>query len=205
MMPDVNSYGLASRPSLARRAAAPAAGSFAISDRAASQESPLLQSFLSPCSGCRTPASGRGAARHSRGAAVLRRFELDDDEFNQLRRWVQETGIRWGWTTATRSASDLPRLSGNSWLFGLRRMLLGFAMGTASPVADPALCGTSRVSRLALGKARLVCRLPWREFLPRLQQAQLLPEWNACLSRCWIASIWPTRTRSASSSSSAAS
>ena len=59
----------------------------------------------------------------------LRRFELDDDEFNVLRRWVQETGIRWGLDDGYPVRFDLPPMSGNSWLFGLRRMLLGFAMG----------------------------------------------------------------------------
>ena len=78
---------------------------------------------------------------------MLRRFELDDDEFNVLRRWVQETGIRWGWMTAIPERFALPRLSGNSWLFGLRRMLLGFAMGTGSRWRGSCPMRTSRGSR----------------------------------------------------------
>ncbi|MCH7372898.1 exodeoxyribonuclease V subunit gamma [Aeromonas sp. MR16] len=183
MMPDVNSYGpyiqaVFGKEKPGARGHIP----FAVSDRAASQESPLLQSFLA--------LLGLPNARFGAGEllailevpAVLRRFELDDDEFNQLRRWVQETGIRWGLDDAYPTRFALPPLSGNSWLFGLRRMLLGFAMGDGEPV-DGILpyADIEGQQGLALGK------LAWfvdslAEFLPRLQQAQRLGDWVACLN-----------------------
>ncbi|MFQ2154609.1 exodeoxyribonuclease V subunit gamma [Aeromonas sanarellii] len=183
MMPDVNSYGpyiqaVFGKESGGARGRIP----FAISDRAASQESPLLQSFLALL---RLPNARFGAGELLailEVPAVLRRFELDDDEFNQLRRWVQETGIRWGLDDGYPERFDLPRLSGNSWLFGLRRMLLGFAMGDGEPVAGILpYADIEGQQGLALGK------LAWfvdslAEFLPRLQQAQPLPEWHVCLN-----------------------
>lgn len=191
MMPDVNSYGPYIQAVFGARGQIP----FAVSDRAASQESPLLQSFLALL---RLPNARFGAGELLailEVPAVLRRFELDDDEFNQLRRWVQETGIRWGLDDAYPERFALPRLSGNSWLFGLRRMLLGFAMGDGEPVAGilddlggqqgpiPAILPYADIEGqqgLILGK------LAWyvdslAEFLPRLQQAQSLPAWTACL------------------------
>ena len=178
MMPDVNSYGPYIQAVFGARGQIP----FAVSDRAASQESPLLQSFLALL---RLPNARLGAGELLailEVPAVLRRFELDDDEFNQLRRWVQETGIRWGLDDGYPERFDLPRLSGNSWLFGLRRMLLGFAMGDGEPVAGILpYADVEGQQGLALGK------LAWfvdslAEFLPRLQQAQPLPEWIACLN-----------------------
>jgi exodeoxyribonuclease V gamma subunit len=195
MMPDVNSYGPYIQAVFGARGLIP----FAVSDRAASQESPLLQSFLALL---RLPNARFGAGELLailEVPAVLRRFELGDDEFNQLRVWVQETGIRWGLDDAYPERFDLPRLSGNSWLFGLRRMLLGFAMGEGEPVAGirpyvdnmggqqgpiPAILPYADIEGqqgLALGK------LAWfvdslAEFLPRLQQDQSLPEWSACLN-----------------------
>jgi exodeoxyribonuclease V gamma subunit len=50
---------------------------------------------------------------------------------------VQETGIRWGLDDGYPVRFDLPPMSGNSWLFGLRRMLLGFAMVSLDRVSDP--------------------------------------------------------------------
>ncbi|WP_447826027.1 exodeoxyribonuclease V subunit gamma [Aeromonas salmonicida] len=199
MMPDVNSYGpyiqaVFGKEKNGARGQIP----FAVSDRAASQESPLLQSFLALL---HLPSARLGAGELLailEVPAVLRRFELDDDEFNQLRVWVQETGIRWGLDDAYPERFELPRMSGNSWLFGLRRMLLGFAMGDGEPVAGMSFCADHGAGQqgavasilpyaeiegqqgLALGK------LAWfvdslAEFLPRLQREQSLPEWSACL------------------------
>ncbi|HDN9016993.1 TPA: exodeoxyribonuclease V subunit gamma [Aeromonas salmonicida] len=194
MMPDVNSYGPYIQAVFGARGQIP----FAVSDRAASQESPLLQSFLALL---HLPSARFGAGELLailEVPAVLRRFELDDDEFNQLRVWVQETGIRWGLDDGYPVRFDLPPMSGNSWLFGLRRMLLGFAMGDGEPVAGMSFCTDHGAGQqgavasilpyaeiegqqgLALGK------LAWfvdslAEFLPRLQREQSLPEWSACL------------------------
>ncbi len=195
MMPDVNSYGPYIQAVFGARGLIP----FAVSDRAASQESPLLQSFLALL---RLPHSRFGAGEMLsilEVPAVLRRFELDDDEFNQLRLWVQETGIRWGLDDAYPERFELPPMSGNSWLFGLRRMLLGFAMGDGEPVAGilpyadyiagqhgsvASILPYAEIEGqqgLALGK------LAWfvdslAEFLPRLQREQSLPEWTACIN-----------------------
>ncbi|WP_429166941.1 exodeoxyribonuclease V subunit gamma [Aeromonas rivipollensis] len=211
MMPDVNSYGPYIQAVFGARGQIP----FAVSDRAASQESPLLQSFLALL---KLPNARLGAGELLailEVPAVLRRFELDDDEFNQLRVWVQETGIRWGLDDGYPTRFDLPPMSGNSWLFGLRRMLLGFAMGDGEPVAGILPCVDNTGGQQGPLASILPCadnmggqqgplasilpyaeiegqqglalgKLAWfvdslAEFLPRLQQAQPLAEWNACL------------------------
>ncbi|WP_290433907.1 exodeoxyribonuclease V subunit gamma [Aeromonas caviae] len=186
MMPDVNSYGPYIQAVFGKEGGKGRGGDrgqipFAISDRAASQESPLLQSFLALL---RLPNARLGAGELLailEVPAVLRRFELDDDEFNVLRRWVQETGIRWGLDDDYPERFALPRLSGNSWLFGLRRMLLGFAMGDGEPVA-----GILPYADIEGQQGLILGKLAWfvdslAEFLPRLQQAQPLAEWHACL------------------------
>ncbi|PNO54489.1 exodeoxyribonuclease V subunit gamma [Aeromonas caviae] len=186
MMPDVNSYGPYIQAVFGKEGGKGWGGArgqipFAISDRAASQESPLLQSFLALL---RLPNARFGAGELLailEVPAVLRRFELDDDEFNVLRRWVQETGIRWGLDDDYPERFALPRLSGNSWLFGLRRMLLGFAMGDGEPVA-----GILPYADIEGQQGLILGKLAWfvdslAEFLPRLQQAQPLAEWHACL------------------------
>jgi len=181
MVADINSYSPFIQ-AVFGSAAAERHIPFSISDRSATQESPLLQSFLALL---RLPNARFGAGELLailEVPAVLRRFELDDEEFNQLRVWVQETGIRWGLDDGYPERFELPRLSGNSWLFGLRRMLLGFAMGDGEPVAGILpYADIEGQQGLALGK------LAWfvdslAEFLPRLQQAQPLGEWLACLN-----------------------
>lgn len=196
MMPDVNSYGPYIQAVFGARGQIP----FVVSDRAASQESPLLQSFLALL---RLPNARFGAGELLailEVPAVLRRFELDDEEFNQLRVWVQETGIRWGLDDGYPERFDLPRLSGNSWLFGLRRMLLGFAMGDGEPVAGILpYADIEGQQGLALGKLT-GSSIRWPNSCPGCNRRSRWGSGSPASTRCWSASIWPTRMKSASCS-----
>ncbi|MDO1527496.1 exodeoxyribonuclease V subunit gamma [Fulvimonas sp. R45] len=61
--------------------------------------------------------------------ALRRRFGLDEAALPVLRRWIEGAGIRWGLSGEQKQSLGLPPLEQNSWRFGLRRMLLGYAVG----------------------------------------------------------------------------
>jgi exodeoxyribonuclease V gamma subunit len=61
--------------------------------------------------------------------AVQARFGLSTEQLTQLQRWANGAGIRWGLNANHRQQLDLPPSHKNSWLFGLQRMLLGYALG----------------------------------------------------------------------------
>ena len=61
--------------------------------------------------------------------ALRRRFGVDAEQLPLVRRWVEGAGIRWGLDAAQRATLGLPPLAMNTWRFGLRRMLLGYAVG----------------------------------------------------------------------------
>ncbi|KXS37598.1 MAG: exodeoxyribonuclease V gamma subunit [Halomonadaceae bacterium T82-2] len=62
--------------------------------------------------------------------ALRGRFGLDADTLPVLRRWIEGAGIRWGLDAEQRARLDLPGgLTANTWAFGLRRLLLGYAVG----------------------------------------------------------------------------
>ncbi|MBD8899037.1 exodeoxyribonuclease V subunit gamma [Rhodanobacter sp. DHG33] len=61
--------------------------------------------------------------------ALRRRFHLDEADLPVLRRWIEGAGIRWGLDGAQKETLGLPPEEQNSWRFGLRRMLLGYAVG----------------------------------------------------------------------------
>jgi len=67
-------------------------------------------------------------------AAVRARFGLDETDVAQLDDWLQQAGVRWGLDAPHRQNwgmdADLPDAAQNSWLFGVQRLLLGYAMGT---------------------------------------------------------------------------
>ncbi|OZI26854.1 exodeoxyribonuclease V subunit gamma [Bordetella genomosp. 9] len=65
--------------------------------------------------------------------AVRDRFQIAEDQLPLLHAWIRGANIRWGLHDAQRQALGLPSsgtaAAQNSWLFGLRRMLLGYAVG----------------------------------------------------------------------------
>ncbi|NYT66688.1 exodeoxyribonuclease V subunit gamma [Alcaligenaceae bacterium] len=67
--------------------------------------------------------------------AVRQRFGIADTDMPLLQRWIQGANIRWGLHAEQRSSLGLPNDSldaaQNTWLFGLRRMLLGYATGAS--------------------------------------------------------------------------
>lgn len=69
--------------------------------------------------------------------AVQRRFGIAASQLPLLHRWVQAANIRWGLHADARERLDLPDAPDqNSWRFGLRRMLLGYAVGDGAPWHD---------------------------------------------------------------------
>ncbi len=63
-------------------------------------------------------------------AALRRRFGIADADLPVLRRWIEGAGVRWGLDAQRRAGLGLPDgLEQNTWRFGLRRMLLGYAVG----------------------------------------------------------------------------
>ncbi|NBC46449.1 MAG: exodeoxyribonuclease V subunit gamma [Gammaproteobacteria bacterium] len=68
--------------------------------------------------------------------ALRARFGLAEADLPRLRQWVIGANIRWGLDADQRAGLGLPEgLEQNSWQFGLRRMLLGFAAGDSGPWA----------------------------------------------------------------------
>ncbi|MBF0182036.1 MAG: exodeoxyribonuclease V subunit gamma, partial [Magnetococcales bacterium] len=66
--------------------------------------------------------------------ALRRKFAIGSEDLPLLHRWIRGSGIRWGLHAEHRAALGLPggidgEEARNTWRFGLRRMLLGYAVG----------------------------------------------------------------------------
>ena len=68
--------------------------------------------------------------------ALRRRFGIDAEDLPRLHRWIRGANIRWGLHAEQRASLDLPAQSEadapHTWRFGLRRMLLGYAVGAGA-------------------------------------------------------------------------
>ncbi|MGH8855321.1 MAG: exodeoxyribonuclease V subunit gamma, partial [Telluria sp.] len=69
--------------------------------------------------------------------AVAARFGLDVDDLPVLGRWIEGAGVRWGLDHAHRSGLGLGSAGEqNAWIFGVCRMLLGYASGAGASFGD---------------------------------------------------------------------
>ena len=101
---------------------------FSISDVSAQQENPILASFLQLLNLQQSRYTREDILALLEVPAILNRFGIKQAEFDLLQHWITESGIRWGLNNESATQWDLPALSQNNWLFGLKRMLLGYAM-----------------------------------------------------------------------------
>jgi len=69
--------------------------------------------------------------------AFRHRFGLEEHDVQKLQLWIDGAGIRWGLSADQRMVFDLPHgIEANTWQFGLKRMLLGYAVGTGDSWRD---------------------------------------------------------------------
>ncbi|MET4694051.1 exodeoxyribonuclease V subunit gamma [Endozoicomonas lisbonensis] len=109
---------------------------FSISDRSARNEHPILSGLLHLLDLDNSRCTAPELLELLEIPALQRQFELTADDLDTLRRWVDEAGIRWGLNPDHQAHFDLPPRESNSWLFGLRRLLLGYAMPEACGLYD---------------------------------------------------------------------
>ena len=100
---------------------------YAIADRGAAQESPLINSFLHLLSIDKSRFGLSEIISIIEVPAILRRFNLNDDDLSLLKTWLESAAVRWGRDELARQEHALPSFIENSWAFGIRRMILGYA------------------------------------------------------------------------------
>lgn len=120
------------------------------------------------------------------GAEPVRaRFGLGDEELERVAHWVDVSGVRWGYDGDHRGDFGLGGLEANTWVAGLRRVLLGAAMsgldhrrvaGTV-PVDDVSDSDLDLAGRFA----ELVERV--HAFVDAATRATTVTDWTTALSR----------------------
>ena len=101
---------------------------YSIADRSIRQENEIIDTFLDMLGleGSRYGVSQVLSILES--SPVRRRFGLSEVDLELVRKWIVDTGIRWGIDGKSRLEMGLPPFSENTWRAGLERLLLGYAM-----------------------------------------------------------------------------
>lgn len=106
---------------------------FAIADRGVARESAIARALLLLLSLPQSRLDAESVLALLDTDAAARRFSMSAEEVVSARRWVRESGIRWGRDGAARAALDLPASEEHTWRHGLDRMLLGLALPEEGP------------------------------------------------------------------------
>ncbi|WP_256853133.1 exodeoxyribonuclease V subunit gamma [Pantoea sp. Fr+CA_20] len=152
---------------------------FAISDRRASQAHPAIVAFLQLLALPDSRFVSEDVLALLDVPALANHFSIDESGLRLLRRWVSESGVRWGLDDASVEALSLPVTGQHTWRFGLQRMLLGYAMESQHGDWQGILPydeSSGLVAELAGHLAELLSRLNhWRQVLsePRPLEAWL--------------------------------
>ncbi|MBD3610493.1 MAG: exodeoxyribonuclease V subunit gamma, partial [Gammaproteobacteria bacterium] len=100
-----------------------------ISDRTPHGQHPVVRAFQSLLDVCTGRFAVNDVLSLLEVPAVHQRFDLHTDDIQRLRTWLKESGIRWGLNSNSRKELEISYDS-HTWQFGLRRLLLGYAMPT---------------------------------------------------------------------------
>lgn len=114
---------------------------------------------------------------------VRERFQLDESDRERIASWIEDAEIRWGMDDEQRAEFGLQDIEQNTWQFGIRRLLLGVAMGSAG---GNALGDVLPIDDVESGDIDLVGR--FTELLDRLdvalravRRARTTDEWVSAL------------------------
>ncbi|PIE20138.1 MAG: exodeoxyribonuclease V subunit gamma [Proteobacteria bacterium] len=109
---------------------------------------------------------------------------VEPDDLQQVRRWLRDSGVRWGRDAAHRADHGQPRDGHHTWRFGFDRLLLGHAMSNdgfdrfarVSPYDDIEGKAALTLGRVVDYLERLF------DFLDALRTRRTLAEWRDTLS-----------------------
>ncbi len=165
---------------------------FSVCDRGSRSDSQVADAFMRVLELGGRRQTSREIVGVIESPVVRRRFGFSEDELVLIRRWVAESGIRWGRDAAHRDGLDLGAFKQNSWEFGIERMLLGLAMrGENLHLLDGQHLPYDEIegSRVDLLGRFLQVAVPLLEIAQDMERPKRISEWVADLRSILSSSI----------------
>ncbi len=181
MTPDVQNYralieGVFSSVSIERSIP------FSISDGNIRQEHPLIEAFMKLLTCNTLRCTAKEIMSFLEVPAIARCYQLTPEQLDTLKTWVCESGIRWGLNTEHQKRLSFPVNANNTWVFGLERILLGYAIDEPSKLYNNTL-PFSQVSGLNAQFCGVLIEFvdAINHLMYQLENAQFIHEWIALI------------------------
>jgi exodeoxyribonuclease V gamma subunit len=97
---------------------------FSIADRSIRKERRIIESFLSILDLKNSRLGADRIISLLESSGIKEKFQITESDIRIIRRWINDTRIRWGIDAASRTRLNLPAFSENTWRAGIERMLL---------------------------------------------------------------------------------
>ncbi len=113
-------------------------------------------------------------------------LKITDEDITAIKKWIEDTKIRWGFDASDKELLDLPATSENTWKTCLDRMFLGFAMP-----AEAFFDGIVPYDKIEGSSADLLGKISrfvhdLHDFTKIISKPHTLADWHAILSE-WTA------------------
>ncbi|NOQ41538.1 MAG: exodeoxyribonuclease V subunit gamma, partial [Desulfuromusa sp.] len=112
---------------------------------------------------------------------VRKRFDLDEDELEMIRGWLEDVRVRWGLNEEDRVRFGLPSYRENSLQAGLDRLLLGYAMPSSKGSLFNDISPYDDIEGSNAGALGKLCEFVSRisSLRENLKRPQTLGQWSA--------------------------
>ena len=184
MIPDIETYAPYISSVFGSRSTGRPPLPYTIADRSIRRENIFVDAFLKILD----MAPGRFALHEMldllETPVVMSRFDIDEDELIDIRNWLNDCNVRWGFDADHRADLGFPRYTDFSWQAGLDKLFLGYAMSpddssTFGGILPYPSCSGRQAD--ALGKLAEFIAIV-RENNHRLSIRHTLPEWADILA-----------------------
>ncbi|WP_343822433.1 exodeoxyribonuclease V subunit gamma [Psychrosphaera haliotis] len=133
MVPDINDYAPFIDAVFARDPQQPEQSiPYSISDRSSLSENPILNTFVSLLGLPTSRFTVSEVLDWLEVPLIMTAFNIDSAELELLKEWIVECEIKWALDGEHKANWNMPKEDINTWLYGLKRMVLGFSLGQES-------------------------------------------------------------------------
>ncbi|MDD2541291.1 MAG: exodeoxyribonuclease V subunit gamma [Desulfuromonadaceae bacterium] len=179
MIPDIESYAPYISSVFGSKSPGRPTLPYTIADRSVRMENIYVNAFLKIL----TIGSSRFALHEImdllENPIIMSRFDLNEDELIDIRTWLADCNVRWGFDGDHRTDLGFPRYTDFSWQAGLDKLFLGYAMASDD---SSTFCGILPYSSCSGSQAEALGNLA--DFIAMVRETSLLfskphtlPEW----------------------------